>query len=144
MVKKRRQFSARDKMKLVRKVDDLRDAPSDVRYACALVGINTTQYYRWCEQLAMTKAGDKEALEPKSRRPKTYGNTISEHTRKRVIWEAQSGHHRTANRLKEYLAGCDVKISLPKVIEILENAGLYGTVEVRNRDGRKVRKSAFL
>lgn len=131
-------------MKLVLEVGNLRDAPSDVRYACTLAGINTTQYYRWCKQVARAEAGDKEALEPKSRRPKTYGNTISEQTRKRVICEAQSGHHRTANRLKEYLASCDVKISLPKVIEILENAGLYGTVEVRNRDGRKVRKSAFL
>lgn len=144
MEKKRTQFSAKDKVKLVREVDNLRDAPSDVRYACDLAGINTTQYYRWRKQVARAEAGDKEALEPKSRRPKTYGNKSSDQTRKRVIWEAQSGHHRTANKLKEYLASCGVKISLPTVLKILKKAGLYGVEEIRDDEGRLIRKSRGL
>jgi transposase-like protein len=136
MKSKRRVFSAEDKKTLVLKVIKARNY-SNVREACSLVGIAPKQYYQWTKLL---KSGGLAALEQKSKRPKTFANQLSETTRQRVIFEAESGNHRSANAIRNFLKTYDVNVSVPKVIEILEGVDLYGFIEVRDKDQKLVSK----
>jgi transposase-like protein len=138
MTIKRRQFSASEKEKLVFKLAEVIELEGQqVSGACMRAGITPKQYYQWKELL---RKGGSAALQPKSKRPKTFGNQISESIRQQVISEAQSGRHDSANQIKIYLESCDVKVSSPTVIKILEDANLYGFVNVRDKDGKLVTK----
>ena len=108
-----------------------------VRLACELVGISPKQYYEWKRLL---EAGGEAALEPKSRRPTSYGNQVNDATRQKVVSEAKSGNHKSPNQLKLGLKTRGVRISLPTIIEILEEADLYGFIEVRDGDGKLVKR----
>lgn len=134
MGKKRRRYSANEKKKRVLEVDILRQEPSDVRPACELVGISPKQYYEWKRLL---EAGGETALEPKSRRPNRYGNQLNDAIRQKVVSEAKNGNHKSANKIKLFLETRGDRISLPTIIEILEEAGLYG---LRDGDGKRARK----
>lgn len=108
-----------------------------MRTACAHLKISPKQYYEWKRLL---EAGGEAALEPKSRRPTRYGNQLNDEIRQKVVSEAKSGNHKSANQLKLNLETRGVRVSLPTVIEILEEAGLYGFIEIRDRDGRLVKR----
>lgn len=133
----RRKRSAKDKKQAVADVSRIRREHCDVRTACASVGITPKQYYEWKRSL---EAGGLSALTQKSRRPKTFGNQVNESLRQRVISEGRSGRYKSANQIKQALAADGVEISVPTIIKILESAELYGFLEIRERDGKLVKK----
>lgn len=137
MGEKRRQYSASEKKKRVLEVDSMRREPGHVRSACELLGISPKQYYEWKRLL---EAGGEAALEPKSRRPTRYGNQLDDASRQKVVSEAKSGNHKSANQIKVYLESCGIRISVPTIIGILEKADLYGFIEVRNGDGKLIKR----
>lgn len=108
-----------------------------MRTACSHVEISPKQYYEWKRLL---EAGGEAALKPKSRRPTSYGNQVNDATRQKVVSEAKNGNHKSANQIKLGLESRGVQISLPTIIEILEEAGLYGVVEVRDGEGNLIKR----
>ena len=137
MTEKRRQFTAAQKQQKIREFFQWRRNGFNVHEACKLIGITPKQCYAWQKLYAN---GGADSLQPKSRRPKRFGNQISESIRSQVICEAQSGKHDSANKIQIYLASCGVKVSLPTVIKILEEANLFGFVAVRGKDGKLMKK----
>ena len=134
---KRKTFTVKDKITAVLHVNFLRTFGSGVRDACKTLGISPKQYYAWRKALD----SDETLLEPKSKKPVNSPKKADEKTRELVIEAACSGKFRSAKKVKEYLASLDVMISIPTIIKVLEENGLYGFVQSRNLDGKLLKKT---
>jgi len=138
----RRIFDFEGKKNLVLKVRRLKaDGCHSVRSACEHVGIASSQYYRWREQLDRYNRGDKNALSAMSRAPKHNARTTSEDIRQEVVSLCTSGNYSSAKAIADDMRTGGSRITTKTVIDILEQAGLYGWKVVIGRDGqaRKIR-----
>lgn len=112
--------------------------------ACGWAEIHRSQYYRWKKQVESYEAGDANALEPKSRRPKRFGREKSKEERDKVVRYARSGQFNSAKAIADRIKEDGDRIHVSTVIEILEEAGLYGKIKARGPDGRTKMKRGLL
>lgn len=111
--------------------------------ACKDVGISRSTYYRWRVSVAEAiKSNSKDEIE-KTRRPKKLARSIPAEIREKIISMASSGQYKSANAIAKALAN-DRVIHAGTVIKILESAGLYGVIEVRDLKGRKKKRSGLI
>ena len=113
--------------------------------ACDGAGVSRTTYSRWRDKLqANENYLEKGEIPEKSRRPKRLARATSPTTRHYVVYEAGKPHHTSANGIARHLKENGILISTAKVIEILEEEGLYGEIHSANARGELVRKRGLL
>lgn len=123
------------------RVMELEDEGQDKTEACAHLGLSRSSFYRWRLQVAEALNGNPEKLLPKSRRPKVLARSTPVEIRQKIIEMASSGGFKSANAIAKALADERV-IHAGTVIKILEEAGLYGVIEVRDPEGRLTLKKS--
>lgn len=69
---------------------------------------------------------------------------ITDATKQQVIAEASKPHHTSANSITKQLKRDGVSIGTAKVIEILEEAGLYGIIYKKKASGEYTGKRGLL
>ena len=140
----RKQYSEEVKASLVKGVRDaVRKEGYSVTDACKQVRIHRSQYYAWEKAMSRVEAGEVGALSPRSRRPKRFGRAITEELREEVIRLAKSGRFRSANAIAKHLTERGRKIHPGTVVNVLENAGLYGEIKSTRADGTSIKKRGF-
>ncbi|WP_445001183.1 hypothetical protein [Halomonas mongoliensis] len=147
-IKRRRsKWTDEDRYHLVTKVDRsleaFPDTPLDA--ICESCGVSQSNYRRWKDILDDHPEYHQEGIIPtQSRRPKRLARQTTEATKQRVIAEASKPHHTSANSITEKLKSEGVAIGKGTVIEILKEAGLYGTIHTMNTKGELQRKRGLL
>lgn len=137
----RRQYSPQEKQRLVLDVIALEDEGLDKTEACARLGISRANFYRWRRQVAEAIKGNTDSLRPKSRCPKVLARSTPIEIRQKIVEMASSGKFKSANAIAKALAD-ERAIHAGTVIKILEEAGLYGVIEVRDSEGRLIKKKS--
>ena len=134
-------FTAEEKLGFLNRILALLKNGMKVKDACTAVGISTSSYYKWREQAFDRFNGNPTALEAQSRRPKAFGNRYSGDIEQQVIDSAMTGQYLSASSLKGALADRGLELTVPTIIRILEDQGLYGYVFRENSKGvvKKVR-----
>lgn len=89
-------------------------------------------------------AGDADALEPRSRRPKKLARQTPKPVQDRVIALARTREFTSAHAIAKRLREQGEKITASSVIQILEREGLYGYVPIKDKTGRVVAKKSGL
>jgi len=113
--------------------------------ACEKLGISPDSYRRWRDKLAANPERVKqEEIHDDSRRPKRLARQVSVSTRQRVIEVANQPQYKSANRITQQLKVEDIAIGTAKVIEILEEEGLYGEIQIKDASGEYKRKRGLL
>ena len=114
-------------------------------HCCKEVGVSLSSYRRWLNELMSNEDFQKkQKIDTKSRRPHVFARALSASTKQRVIEEAGKDCHQSANSITRQLKAEGVRISTSTVIEVLEEAGLYGVITTYRKDGMPVRKSGLL
>lgn len=109
------------------------------------MGVSRTSFRRWRDRLNTNpEYKQREAIEMDSTRPICHARQVSANTRQRIIEEAQNTHHTSASSITRQLKAEGIAISTAKVIEILEEEGLYGMIQVRDSKGGIKRKRGLL
>ena len=129
-------------MKYVSEVPRLKIALDlGVIQSCKSLGISTSQYYRWRDEVIRFHAGENDALIAKSRVPKCKGRITPAEVREEVIVLCKSGIYPSAKAIADKMRSGGSRITTKTVIEILEEEELYGWKIVIGRDGqpRKIR-----
>lgn len=137
-------YSAEQKLAIIEKVLQSRNEGSNVADACQSQGIHPSTFYRWMERLNGTGERYREALAPRSRRPKTLARETPQSLREQVIALATSGEFSSARAITEHLRRTNnVTITCSTTIKLLEQAGLYGYINIRRR-GKTIKKRGLL
>lgn len=103
---------------------------------CESCGVSPSNYRRWKTTLDKNPEYQQKGIIPtQSTRPKHPARQISEATKQRVIEEACKPNHTSANSITSQLNDEGIAIGKGKVIEILEEVGLYGTIYKTNAKG---------
>lgn len=140
-----RRFSAIAKRRNVEEVNRLIRSGRSIRQACLGVGIHPNQFHKWKGQLEDYKNGDSTALEEKSKRPKTLARKTSDEDAQIIINLARSGAYSSANAITQEAKNIlGRSITTGTVIKILEASGDYGIIEVKNKDGKVVKRKVGL
>lgn len=113
--------------------------------ACDTYNVPKENYRRWKAVLDAHPEYRKQGIVPdQSRRPKHLARQASEAIKQRVIAEASKPHHTSANSITQQLKDDGIAIGNGTVIEILEEAGLYGTIYKMNAQGELQSKRGLL
>ncbi|RUR25704.1 hypothetical protein ELY33_17710 [Vreelandella andesensis] len=111
---------------------------------CVSCGFSTSNYRRWKAALDEHPEYHEQGIIPtESTRPKHLARQTSEATRQCVIEEASKPHHTSAHSITDQLKSEGIAIGNGTVIEILEAAGLYGTIKRTNAKGECIKKKGL-
>lgn len=132
---------------LVAKVDQYREVYPDppLDDTCHSCGVSPSNYRRWKAILDDHPEYHEQGIIPaQSQRPNHLARQTSDTTKQRVVEEASKTHHTSASSITAQLKSDGIPIGKGKVIEILEEAGLYGTIYKTNATGEyKQRRGLF-
>lgn len=131
------------KAQVVWEINDSVDAGSEsVLGACKRVGVDRSTYYRWRERVERYEAGDPDAIQHRSSRPRKHGRRKPDSIRREVVRLARSGRFRSPTAIARYMTKRGSRLDPGTAIRILEEAGLYGfvTKQVPGGKGKKVRR----
>lgn len=121
--------------------EKIKETGCSLELACAEAGISRTTYSRWRNKLLAHNAYlEYEVIPEESRRPKHLARQLNSSTRQRIVEEASNPQHTSANKIAKHLKSQGLPVSTSKIIEVLEEEGLYGEIQVSNKRGEKVRK----
>ena len=153
------------KKRIVRRVEPLKKVSAEERYAlvakidrhrryfptqkldsiCHDLNVPPSNYRRWKAILdAHPEYHALKMIPERSKRPHRLARQVSKTTQQQVIAEAHQPHHTSANSIKKQLNEDGVVIGTAKVIKILEEAGLYGTIYRQNAQGDYIKKRCLL
>ncbi|WP_089686853.1 transposase [Billgrantia gudaonensis] len=140
-----RRFSSTAKQRNVEEINRLIRSGQSIRQACRGVGIHPNQFHRWKDQLEAYRKGDSAALEAKSKRPKSLARKTSDEDAQIIINLARSGAYRSAHAItQEAKVILGRPITTGTVIKILIESGDYGIVEVKDKDGKVIKRKKGL
>ncbi|UQI40517.1 transposase [Vreelandella venusta] len=141
-----KRYTPRQRFQKVDEVfEKIKETGCSLELACAEAGISRTTFSRWRNKLQAHNAYLEDGMIPdESRRPKHLARQLSSSTRQRIVDEASNSQHTSANKIAKLLKGQGLSISTSKVIEVLEEEGLYGEIQVTNKRGEKVRKRGLI
>ncbi len=136
--------SATEKLAIVKRILEARAAGRETESACRAEGIHQATFYRWLARLKQAEDSHTAALSPKSRRPKTLARLTPQSLRHEVISLARGGSFQSANQITEALRRSGHRTTCSTVINILEEEGLFGIIEKKDRKGNVVGKKRGL
>lgn len=137
----------KERYQLVTKVEKYQEYNPDMSLnnLCESYGVSPSNYRRWKGILDDHPEYRQQGIIPvQSTCPEHFARQTSEAIKQRVVEESDKPHHTSASSITKQLNDEGIAIGKGKVIEILEEAGRYGTIHRTNAKGEHRQQRGLL